>query len=44
MSYLTLSMIYKNPTLLRQDEQEYYVNKTGMNPRIMLDGLTNCGF
>ncbi|TVY86839.1 Dehydrogenase [Lachnellula willkommii] len=29
MSYLTLSMIYKNPTLLRQDEQEYYVNKTG---------------
>ncbi|TVY39898.1 Dehydrogenase [Lachnellula subtilissima] len=41
MSYLTLSMIYKNPTLLSQDEQEYYVNKTGMNLREMLYGLTN---
>ncbi|TVY36012.1 Dehydrogenase [Lachnellula occidentalis] len=29
MSYLTISMIDKNPTLLHQVEQEYYVNKTG---------------
>ncbi|TVY80359.1 Dehydrogenase xptC [Lachnellula suecica] len=28
-SFLTLSMIYNNPTLLTQAEQEYYVNKTG---------------
>ncbi|KAF4626283.1 hypothetical protein G7Y89_g11875 [Cudoniella acicularis] len=27
--YLTLSMIYSNPSLLSQVEQEYYVNKTG---------------
>lgn len=30
VTYLTLDMIYSNPSLLTQAEQEYYTNKTGM--------------
>lgn len=29
LMYLTLDMIYHNPSLLAQAEQQYYVNKTG---------------